>query len=68
MGFMHGSAFDIMISASLAAYSLELFEVFGTPDYVSTGLMGFFLFILVIFLAIMSRFSFVISNKVNLKW
>lgn len=66
MGFMHGAAFDILISASLALYSFELLEVFNVKDYASTIFMVLFVVFLVIFLLIISKFSFITTGKISI--
>lgn len=67
MGFMYGSAFDIIIAASLAVYSLELVEVFGLPDHISLLFMAIFCISLAIFMAIVCKFSLITSNKISTK-
>ena len=67
MGFMYGSAFDIIIAGSLAVYSLELMDVFDVPDYVSTLFMVIFILFLAIFMIIVSKFSLVTSTAITTK-
>lgn len=67
MGFMYGSSFDIIIAASLAVYSLELMEVFGMQDYISLFFMVIFCLTLIIFMALVTKFSLITSNRISTK-